>query len=65
MVWFKGSTQEESLLEIFRFGYRKVVNDKMVPDPVGSGVFVLHKQTISLRRQGELVGSINNQVTTN
>jgi hypothetical protein len=33
---FKGSTQEKSLSEIFRFGYGKVVNDKMVPDPVGS-----------------------------
>jgi hypothetical protein len=41
MVWFEGSTQEESLLEIFRFGYRKVVNDKMVPDPVGSGDFCI------------------------
>ena len=37
MVGFKGSTQEERHFEIFRFGYRKAANDKMVPDPVGSG----------------------------
>jgi hypothetical protein len=42
MVGFKGSTQQERHFEIFRFGYRKAANDKMVPDPVGSGVFVLH-----------------------
>ena len=36
MVGFKGSTQEKSPSEIFRFGYRKAANDKMVPDPVGS-----------------------------
>ena len=42
MVGFRGSTQEKSLSEIFRCGYGKVVNDKMVPDPVGSGIFVLH-----------------------
>jgi hypothetical protein len=41
MVGFKGSTQEKSVSEIFRFGYRKGLNDKMVPDPVGSGVFVI------------------------
>ena len=32
----RGSTQEKSPSEIFRFGYRKGANDKMVPDPVGS-----------------------------
>jgi hypothetical protein len=32
----KGSTQEKSPLEIFRFGYRKAVNDKKAPDRVGS-----------------------------
>jgi hypothetical protein len=52
MVWFKGSTQEESLLEIFRFGYKKVVNDKMVPDPVRSGVFVLDKWRLLVRPRG-------------
>ena len=29
--------------EIFRFGYAKAVNDKRVPDRVGSEVFVLQK----------------------
>jgi len=38
MVGFKGSSQEKSSSEIFRFGYGKAVNDKMVPDPVGSEV---------------------------
>jgi hypothetical protein len=33
MVGFKGSTQEKQASEIFRFGYRKAANDKMVPDP--------------------------------
>jgi hypothetical protein len=42
MVGFRGSTQEKLASEIFRFGYRKAVNDKKVPDPVGSAVFVLH-----------------------
>jgi len=37
MVGFRGSTQEKSPSEIFRFGYKKAANDKMVPDPVGSG----------------------------
>jgi hypothetical protein len=40
---FKGSTQEKSVSEIFRFGYGKGLNDKKVPDPVGSGFFVLQK----------------------
>jgi hypothetical protein len=39
---FKGSTQEKWPSEIFRFGYKKAANGKMVPDRVGSGVFVLH-----------------------
>jgi len=39
---FKGSTQEKSLSEIFRFGYGKAANDKKVPNRVGSGVSVLH-----------------------
>jgi hypothetical protein len=43
MVGFRGSTEEKSLPEIFRFGYAKAVNDKKVPDPVGSEVFVLQK----------------------
>jgi hypothetical protein len=38
MVGFRGSTQEKSPSEIFRFGYGKAANDKMVPDPVGSGI---------------------------
>ena len=37
MVGFKGSTQEKRASEIFRFGYGKAANDKMVPDRVGSG----------------------------
>ena len=36
MVGVRGSTQEKWPSEIFRFGYRKAANDKMVPDPVGS-----------------------------
>ena len=40
---FKGSTQEKSASEIFRFGYRKAANDKKVPDRVGSGGFVIQK----------------------
>jgi hypothetical protein len=36
MVSFRGSTQEKSSSEIFRFVYRKAANDKKVPDPVGS-----------------------------
>jgi hypothetical protein len=36
MVGFRGSTQEKRHLYFFRFGYRKAVNDKKVPDPVGS-----------------------------
>ena len=35
MVGFRGSSQEKWPFEIFRFGYG---NDKMVPDPVGSGL---------------------------
>jgi hypothetical protein len=46
MVEFKGSTQEKRGPDFFRFGYRKAANDKMVPDPVGSGVFVLQKNFI-------------------
>ena len=42
MVGFRGSTWEKSASEIFRFGYGKASSDKKVPDPVGSGVFVLH-----------------------
>jgi hypothetical protein len=41
MVEFKGSTQEKQFSVIFRFGYLKAANDKMVPDPVGSGCFSL------------------------
>jgi hypothetical protein len=36
MVGFKGLTQEKLVSEIFRFGYRKALNDKKVPDPAGS-----------------------------
>jgi hypothetical protein len=43
MLDFRGSTQEKSSSYIFRFGYGKALNDKKVPDPVGSGVFVLQK----------------------
>ena len=38
MVAFRGSTQEKSPSGIFRFGYGKSLNDKKVPDPVGSGI---------------------------
>lgn len=37
MPGLRGSTQEKWPSEIFRFGYRKAANDKMVPDRVGSG----------------------------
>jgi len=42
MLGFRGSTQEKSASKIFRFGYGKAANDKKVPDPVGSGILVLH-----------------------
>jgi hypothetical protein len=42
MVGFKGPSQEKSSSGIFRFGYGKAANDKKVPDPVGSGISVLH-----------------------
>ena len=38
---FRGSTKEKLASEIFRFGYAKAANDKMVPDRVGSGCFSL------------------------
>jgi hypothetical protein len=41
MVGFRGSTQEKPPAAIFRFGYRKAANDKMVPDRVGSGFYSL------------------------
>ena len=37
MLPFRGSAQEKQTSEIFRFGYGKAVNDKKVPDRVGSG----------------------------
>jgi hypothetical protein len=40
MVAFRGSTQEKSPSGIFRFGYGKSLNDKKVPDPVGSEVLL-------------------------
>jgi hypothetical protein len=43
MLHFRGSTQEKSPFQIFRFGYEKPVNDKKVPDRVGSEVFVIQK----------------------
>jgi hypothetical protein len=43
MVGLRGSTQEKSASEIFRFGDGKAANGKKVPDPVGSEVFVLQK----------------------
>jgi hypothetical protein len=46
MVRSKGSAQEKSASKIFRFDYRKAVNDKKVPDSVGSRVFVLQKVSI-------------------
>jgi hypothetical protein len=39
---FKGSTQAKRPFEIFRFGYAKALNDKMVPDPVGSARFLYY-----------------------
>jgi hypothetical protein len=44
MVGFRGSTQEKRESCFFRFGYKKTANDKMVPDRVGSEVFVIQKQ---------------------
>src|SRR4029077_14956816 len=44
---FRGSTQEKSPSKIFRFGYGKALSDKMVPDPVGSEVFVLQKLLVT------------------
>jgi hypothetical protein len=38
MVGFKGSTQEKSIFEIFRFRLKKSPRDKKVPDRVGSGL---------------------------
>ena len=32
--------------EVSTFGYRKAANDKKVPDPVGSEVFVLQKRLV-------------------
>ena len=46
MVGVRGSTQEKWPSEIFRFGYRKAANDKMVPDPVGSGSFFFTSDSI-------------------
>jgi hypothetical protein len=43
MLGFKGPSQGKSTLGIFRFDYGKASSDKKVPDPVGSGVFVLQK----------------------
>ncbi len=37
MVGFKGPSQEQLPWEIFRYGYEIAINDKKVPDPVGSG----------------------------
>jgi hypothetical protein len=37
------ATQEKLASEIIRFGSRKAVDDKKVPDPLGSAVFVLQK----------------------
>jgi len=42
MLPFRGSTEEKRHFYFSRFGYGKAANDKMVPDPVGSEVFVLH-----------------------
>ena len=38
MVGFKGSTQEKSIFEIFRFRLKKSPHDKKVPDRIGSGL---------------------------
>ncbi len=46
----KGSTREKWASELFRFGYRKAANDKKIPDRVGSGISVLQKLQISVRR---------------
>ena len=40
--WFQGLDLGELASEISRFGYAKAVNDKKVPDRVGSDIFVLH-----------------------
>ena len=44
MAAFRGSTQQKSHSEIFRFDYSKALSDKKVPDPVGSEVSVLLKR---------------------
>jgi hypothetical protein len=49
MVGFRGSTQEKWFSEIFRFGYAKAANDKMVPDRVGSG-FIFHHFGVNCAR---------------
>ena len=56
MVGFKGSTQEKSPSEIFRFGCKIASNDKKVPDPVGSEVLVLQKFLV---RQLRSIGGSN------
>ena len=56
MVGFRGSTQEKQRLEIFRFGYGKALNDKKVPDRVGSGVLVLQKLAQHCRMRLEIFG---------
>jgi hypothetical protein len=40
---FKGSTEEKLPSEPSQFGQRKAVNDKMVPDRVGSAEFLYYK----------------------
>ena len=46
IVGFRGSTLEKQASEIFHFGYGKALNNKMVPDPVGSGSFFFTSDSI-------------------
>jgi hypothetical protein len=57
MVAFRGSTQEKSPSGIFRFGYGKSLNDKKVPDPVGSEVSGLQKRFVRPKTTGYPVWS--------
>ena len=43
ILCFRGSTQENSLFAIFRFGYGKTLNDKTGPDRAGSGLIFLFR----------------------
>ena len=58
MVGFRGSTQEKSTFEIFRFGYGKAVSGKMVPDRVGSEFLYYKKFFRPLSRLSKKITSV-------